>query len=86
VIRKTIIAVLAASAFSVSAQAAECGKVIDELSQAISGNLNMSGDKKAAMLRMASMSYDHCMMGDTKHAGEIRDMIMQQIKEHLGGR
>jgi len=85
-IRKSLLACLAATAFSVSAEAAECGKVIDELSQAISGNLSMSSEKKAAMMRMASMSYDHCMMGDSRHAGEIRDMIMQQIKESLGGR
>ena len=82
---------LAAAAVSLAlvapaAQAADCGKVIDELSQAISGNLTMSGEKKASMMRMASMSYDHCMMGDSKHSGEIRDMIMTQIKESLGGR
>ena len=69
-----------------AAHAADCNKVIDDLSQAISGNLNISGDKKAAMMRMAVISYDHCMVGDHKHSGEIRDMIMAQIHEHLGGR
>jgi hypothetical protein len=69
-----------------SAQAADCGAVLDELTRAVSGNLTMSGDKKAAMLRMATSGYDHCMSGDTKHSGNVRDMIMTQIKESLGGR
>ncbi len=80
---------LAAVLFAVSApavQAADCGVVLDELSKAISGNLNMSSEKKAAMMRMASTSYDYCMAGDTKGAGNIRDMLMSQIRESLGGR
>ena len=85
-IRHAIFATVALTFAAASAQAADCGAVIDELTKAVSGNVTMSSDKKAAMMRMASMSYDHCMMGDTKHAGEIRDMIMAQIKESLGGR
>lgn len=85
-IRRALFAAVALTLVTASAQAAECGAVLDELSKAIAGNLNMSGEKKAAMMRMATSSYDHCMAGDTKHSGEIRDMIMAQIKETLGGR
>ena len=85
-IRHAIFAALTLTFASASVQAADCGAVIDELSKAIAGNLTMSSEKKSAMMRMASMSYDHCMMGDAKHSGEIRDMIMAQIKEALGGR
>jgi hypothetical protein len=73
-------------ASSGSAQAADCGAVLDELTRAVSGHLTMSGDKKASMLRMAMSGYDHCMAGDTKHSGNVRDMVMQQLKESLGGR
>ena len=69
-----------------TAQAADCGGELDSLAKAISGHLTMSPEKKAAMLRMATSGYDHCMAGDTKHSGATRDMIMLQIKEHLGGR
>ena len=69
-----------------SAQAADCGAVLDELTKAISGHLTMSPEKKASMLRMTMSGYDHCMAGDTKHSGNVRDMIMTQIKESLGGR
>ena len=85
-LRKSLLAAVLFASFAPAVQAADCGLVIDDLSKAISGNLTMSSEKKAAMMRMASMSYDHCMMGDHKHAGEIREMIMAQIRESLGGR
>lgn len=75
--------VLAAS--SLTASAADCNVIINDLSKAISGNLNMSGDKKASMLRMAVSSYDHCMAGDTKASGDIQAMLMKQLRENLGG-
>ncbi len=69
-----------------SAKAADCGAVVDELSKAISGHLTMSPERKVAMLRMATSGYDHCMSGNTKYSAEIREMLMTQIREHLGGR
>lgn len=71
---------------SVSAQAASCGADLDELTRAVSGHVTMSSEKKASMLRMAMSGYDYCMAGDTKHSGNVRDMIMAQIKASLGGR
>lgn len=77
--------VLALASSVPSAQAADCGAVVDELMKAVSGHVTMSADKKASMLRMTTMSYDYCMAGDTKRSGEIRDMLMTQLREHLGG-
>ena len=74
------------SALVPGAHAADCGTVRDDLSQAISGNLNMSADMRASMMRMAAMSYDHCMIGNTKDSQHIRELIMAQLKEHLGQR
>ena len=72
-------------ALTPSAQAADCGAVLDELTKAVSGHVTMSPEKKASMLRMAMSGYDHCMAGDTKSSGNIRDMLMAQLKEQLGG-
>ena len=69
-----------------TAQAADCGGELDSLAKAVSSHLTMPPEQKAAMLRMATSGYDHCMAGDTTHAGATRDRIMQQVKEHLGGR
>jgi hypothetical protein len=83
---KIVLATVALMLAGSSAQAAECGAVVDELTKAISGHLTMSHEKKVSMLRMTLSGYDHCMSGDTKHSGNVRDMIMTQIKESLGGR
>jgi hypothetical protein len=83
---RAILAAVVLSLVASSAQAADCGKVYDELATAISGHLTMSPEKKQSMMRMASTAYDHCVAGDTKYSGNIRDMIMTQIKESLGGR
>ncbi len=83
------LAILAAAALGLatqSAQAAQCGVVLDELAKAISGHLTMAPDMKASMLRMAVHSYDSCMVGDAKSSDATRDTIMRQIKESLGGR
>lgn len=66
------------------AQAADCGGEFDSLAKAVSGHLTMSPEKKVSMMRMATKGYDHCMAGNTKDSGNIRDVIMQQIKESLG--
>lgn len=79
-------AALAWCSLAPGAQAADCGAVTDDLSKAISGHLNMSADMRASMMRMASHSYDHCMIGNTKESEHIREMIMTQLKEHLGQR
>ncbi len=79
-----IAAALACALLTPAAQASTCGAVMDELTKAISGHLTMSPDMRASMLRMASHSYDQCMIGNTKDAGATREMIMTSIKNHLG--
>lgn len=53
-----------AAAISTSAGAADCGTVLNDLDKAISGQLNLSTEKKVAFMRMSISSYDHCMAGD----------------------
>ncbi|MBX9926840.1 MAG: hypothetical protein K2Y05_10820 [Hyphomicrobiaceae bacterium] len=84
--RLALIACLAVFASAPSAKAADCGAVVDELSKAISGHLTMSPERKVAMLRMVTSSYDYCIVGDAKSSAEIRDMLMTKIKEQLGGK
>lgn len=84
--RFALLFVLTLAAFTPSAQAADCGVVVDELMKAVSGHVTMSADKKASLMRMTTASYDHCMAGDTKRSGELRDLVMTQLREHLGGR
>jgi hypothetical protein len=67
-----------------AAQAADCGGEFDALAKAVSGHLTMAPEKKVSMMRMATKGYDHCMAGNTKDSGNIRDVIMMQIKESLG--
>ena len=73
-------AVMAGPAF------AACEEEFDALTKAISGPVTMAAGHRAAMMRMAVSGYDHCMAGDAKSFAGIRDQIMQQIKETLGGR
>jgi hypothetical protein len=69
-----------------SAQAfAGCEEEIDALSKAISGPVTMTAGHRAAMMRMALDGYDRCMAGDPKSFDGIRDQIMTQIKQSLGG-
>ena len=68
------------------ASAASCEADLTDINKAISGQLNMSEGHRAAMMRMALSSYDHCMSGDTKSSGNIRDMLMTQLRENLGGK
>jgi hypothetical protein len=77
-------AALAWTAFAPAAQAASCAAVMDDLTKAISGHLTMSPEVRASMMRMASHSYDQCMIGNTKDSEATRDMIMTSIKSHLG--
>ena len=79
-------AAIAWTALAPTAQAADCGAVMDELHKVIAGHLNMSADMRSSMMRMSSHSYDHCMIGNTKESENIRDMIMTRLKEHLGQR
>jgi len=82
---KFVIAVAAvALAASPAAAAPECGKVVDELSKAISGHLTMSPEQKVSALRMTMSAYDSCMVGDTKSSNATRDMIMAQVRKQLG--
>jgi coenzyme F420-reducing hydrogenase alpha subunit len=83
--RRMTLAVLATAAFATTASAApECGKVVDELSKAISGHLTMAPEARVAAMRMTIRAYDHCMVGDRATADATRDMVMTQIRKHLG--
>jgi hypothetical protein len=73
------VAVMAGPAF------AGCEEEFDALSKAISGPVTMAAGHRAAMMRMAVSGYDHCMAGDAKSFAGIRDQIMQQIHDTLGG-
>lgn len=87
--RSIIKAALPAIALSFSfsaANAADCGKVVDELSKAISGHLTMSSEQRVAAMRMATHAYDRCMVGDAAGAEATREMLMAQIRKHLGGK
>lgn len=69
-----------------SAQAsAGCEEEIDALSKAISSPVTMAAGHRAAMMRMAVNGYDRCMAGDASSFDNIRDQIMNQIKQSLGG-
>ena len=85
-IASVLLAATIASAVPGSAQAMNCGAVLDELSKAIAGHLTMSTSQKAAMLRMVMSTYDRCEAGDTANAGATRDMLMEQLRKSLGGR
>lgn len=84
--RFAMLTVLTLVTFSPPAQAAGCGAVVDELMKAVSGHLTMSPEQKVSMLRMTTSSYDYCMAGDSKRSGEIRDLVMAQLRQSLGGR
>jgi hypothetical protein len=64
---------------------AGCEEEFDALTKAISGPVTMAAGHRAAMMRMAVSGYDHCMAGDSKSFVGIRDQIMAQIHESLGG-
>jgi hypothetical protein len=64
---------------------AGCEEELDALSKAISGPVTMAAGHRAAMMRMALSGYDHCMSGDPKTFASTRDMIMEQIRNSLGG-
>ncbi len=88
--KRTAMTLAAAVALSIgaasSAKAMDCGAVIDELTKAISGHLTMSPERKAAMLRMTMSAYDRCMSGDKTSAEQTRAMLMEQLRQSLGGR
>ncbi len=64
---------------------AGCEEEMDALSKAISSPLTMPAGHHAAMMRMALSGYDHCMAGDPKDFDDIRDQIMAQVRQSLGG-
>ena len=65
---------------------AGCEKEFDALAKAISDPVTMADGHRAAMMRMAVHGYDSCMAGDSKGFEGIRDQIMAQVKESLGGK
>jgi hypothetical protein len=82
--KSLFVAAFAVLALTAPASAMNCGAVLDDITKAISGHLNLSGDEKASRMRLALSGYDSCMAGDTKSAGNIRDMLMTQLKQNLG--
>jgi len=64
---------------------AGCDEEFDALSKAISGPVTMSAGHRAAMMRLAVSGYDSCMAGDSKSFDNIRDQVMAQIRQSLGG-
>lgn len=84
-IKTSIGAALALGLLAIPANAA-CEQEFDGISKAISGQLNMDPGHRAAMMRLALTGYDHCMSGDSKNAAGIRDMLMTQLRENLGGK
>lgn len=84
--RSLITATLVALTLTIpaTASASDCGKVVDELSKAISGHLTMSPEQRVAAMRMAIHGYDRCMVGDKAGADATRDMIMTQVRKQLG--
>jgi len=75
-----VVAMLAAPA------AAGCEDEFDALAKAISGPVTMESGHRAAMMRRALSGYDSCMSGDAASSAGIRDQLMRQIHETLGGR
>lgn len=84
-LKKMFVAVAALGLLAVPASAG-CEQEFDALTKAISGPVTMEAGHRAAMMRMALSGYDHCMSGDAASAAGIRDQIMRQIRETLGGR
>lgn len=85
-IRLVTFALAAAGVASFAGQAfAGCEEEIDALSKAISSPVTMPAGHRAAMMRMALSGYDRCMAGDAKGFDNIRDQIMAQIRQSLGG-
>ncbi|MDZ4841987.1 MAG: hypothetical protein SH859_07580 [Hyphomicrobium aestuarii] len=82
--KSAIVAAAMIFAAAPATAAPECGKVVDELSKAISGHLTMSPEQKVSALRMTTSAYDSCMVGDTKTSNATRDMIMAQVRKQLG--
>ena len=83
---KKILLVCAAIVGLSSSAFASCEKEFDALSKAISGPVAMADGHRAAMMRMAVKGYDSCMAGDMKDFESVRDMLMKQVRESLGGK
>lgn len=77
------VAVILVSAFPAYAG---CDEEFDALSKAISGPVTMASGHRAAMMRRALSGYDNCMAGDSASSDGIRDQIMAQIRQSLGGK
>jgi hypothetical protein len=84
-IKQTLVAAFALLALTGTASA-NCDQDLDAITKAISGPVTMESGHRAAMMRLALSGYDHCMSGDSKSSAGIRDMLMQQLRENLGGK
>jgi len=83
--RNMLVAVIATATLATPAFAG-CEEEFDALTKAISGPVTMAAGHRAAMMRMALSGYDHCMSGNASASAGIRDQIMEQIRNTLGGR
>lgn len=84
-ISKQFVAGIAFILMSAAPAFASCEEEFDALSKAISGPVTMTAGHRAAMMRMAVSGYDTCMAGDSKSFDNIRDHVMAQIRQSLGG-
>lgn len=83
--QRTILASVALTMCTLPAFADDCDKGFRDLTKAISETTTLPSGHQAAMVRRVLGAYDICMAGDKKHLNGIRDEIMLQIKENLGG-
>ncbi|MFN0218033.1 MAG: hypothetical protein ACKVP4_04355 [Hyphomicrobium sp.] len=65
--------------------AAACEQDFDAITKAISGPVTMDAGHRAAMMRRALSGYDHCMSGDTQSFASVREQLMKQLRQDLGG-
>jgi hypothetical protein len=84
-ISKKLVAAVVFTFVSAVPAFAGCEEEFDALSKAISGPVTMAAGHRAAMMRMAVHGYDQCMAGDPKSFEGIRDQVMAQIRQSLGG-
>ena len=83
---KTILGAIVALGLLAIPASAGCEQQFDDISKAISGHLNLAEGHRAAMMRVALSSYDRCMSGDSKGSDGVRDLLMMQLRENLGGK
>lgn len=80
--RLSVAAALSAAVLAASpAFAADCGSELDRHVGMIMKMTKASGDKRAALHRMAISGYDYCMAGDALNGKKLFDMIANQATQ-----